>query len=67
VIEVAIVTGIIGALTGIAVAGWLRDRRRRGGEEPPGDPWTVLVRELRSARVADDPGIPDNRQRPRRL
>jgi hypothetical protein len=62
VIEVALVTGIIGALAGIAVAGWLRDRRRRHDGEAPDQAWTTLVRELRSARVADDPRIADNRQ-----
>jgi hypothetical protein len=64
VIGVVFVAGIFGALAGLGLAGWARDRRR-ARTAPPGDPWLGIVRELRSARVADDPLIPDNRQ-PRR-
>lgn len=60
-IGVVLVAGIFGALAAVALIGWARGRRRASAA-PPGDPWGGLVRELRSARVADDPLIPDNRQ-----
>lgn len=61
VIGVVLVAGIFAALAGLALIGWARDRHRDRAA-PSGDPWTGIVRELRSARVADDPLIPDNRQ-----
>ncbi|HTI35481.1 MAG TPA: hypothetical protein VL422_17525 [Miltoncostaea sp.] len=65
-IGVVLVAGIFGALAGLALLGWARDRfRARARAAQPADPWPGLVRELRSPRVADDPLIPDNRQ-PRR-
>jgi hypothetical protein len=64
VIGVVLVAGIFGALAVLVAVGWLRERYR-GRAASAGDPWSAIVRELRSARVADDPLIPDNRQ-PRR-
>ncbi|HTI35479.1 MAG TPA: hypothetical protein VL422_17515 [Miltoncostaea sp.] len=59
-IGVVLVAGIFGALAALVAVGWLRERHRDRAASP-GDPWSGIVRELRSARVADDPLIPDNR------
>ena len=60
-IGVVLVAGIFGALAGIAGLGFALERRRSRLAPDPEDPWTAILRELRSARVADDPLIPDNR------
>ena len=61
-IGVVLVAGIFGALAALVAVGWLRERHRARAAGDEDDAWAGILRELRSARVADDPLIPDNRQ-----